>query len=268
MVLDNQFGKRVYDWLGRHRFVYRAIRWNVCLGREKALQEKAIAALALSPGDTVLDLACGAGVNLAQLEERIGRTGKIIAVDYSTGMLETARAVSAAGGWTNIEFRQEDAAQLDLAPQSLDAAICTFALSAMPGERAALARVAPALKPGAWFVALDAKLFTGYARIFNPLAGPLFKYTTNWDYEKDVIGSIREAFGEVQVTEYNGGCNFIAVARGLIGEGVNSEPCCQPAAGSASFISTETDSLLNSRTRSPMAYLSFSTPRPVTAEMA
>jgi len=223
MVLDNQFGQRVYDWLGRHRRVYRAIRWNVCLGRENAIQEKAIASLALSPGDTVLDLACGAGVNLAQLQERIGRTGRIIAVDYSTGMLETARAVSAARGWTNIEFRQGDAARLDLPPQSLDAAICTFALSAMPGERAALARVAQALKPGARFVALDAKLFTGCARIFNPVAGPIFKYTTNWDYEKDVIGSLRGTFGEVRVTEYNGGCNFIAVARGLIGAGA-SEP--------------------------------------------
>ncbi len=66
------------------------------------------------------------------------------------------------------------------------------------------------MKPGANFVALDAKAFTGVARVFNPIAGPIFKYTTNWDYRKDVLRNIREVFGEVSVVEYNSGCNFIA----------------------------------------------------------
>jgi ubiquinone/menaquinone biosynthesis C-methylase UbiE len=213
MALDLAFGKRVYDWLGQHPRVYQGIRWGVCFGRERSLQELAIAATGLHEGDTVLDLAYGAGVNLAGLEAKVGESGKIIAVDYSTGMLDTARARSREHGWTNIEFRRGDAASLELPAKCLDGAICTFGLSAMPGELAALRRVAAALKPGACLVVLDAKIFTGWARILNPIAGPLFQYTTNWNYKKDVVGCIRATFDAVQVVEFNSGCNFIAVAR-------------------------------------------------------
>jgi ubiquinone/menaquinone biosynthesis C-methylase UbiE len=213
MALDLAFGKRVYDWFGQHPRVYATIRWIACLGRERNLQELAIVAIGLRTGDIVLDLACGAGVNLAGLEARVGGAGKIIALDYSPGMLDTARARSREQGWTNIEFRLGDAACLELPVECLDGAICTFGLSAMPGELAALRRVAEALKPGTCLVVLDAKTFTGWARILNPVAGPLFQYSTNWNYKKDVVGCIRATFDEVQVAEYNSGCNFIAVAR-------------------------------------------------------
>jgi demethylmenaquinone methyltransferase/2-methoxy-6-polyprenyl-1,4-benzoquinol methylase len=185
------------------------------LGRERQLQARAIAAIGLKQSDTVLDLACGAGVNFRQLRDKVGSSGRIVAVDYSDGMLATARAAARADGWSNIEFRREDAARLELPPASLDGALCTFGLSAMPGETAALRRVAAALKPGAKCVVLDAKAFTGFARAFNPVAGPIFKYTTNWDYEKDVLRAIREAFAEVTIEEYNSGSNFIAVATSI-----------------------------------------------------
>jgi ubiquinone/menaquinone biosynthesis C-methylase UbiE len=212
MVLDLSFGKRAYDWLGAHPRVYRAIRWNVCFGRQKKLQTRAVAALGLKAGYTVLDLACGAGVNLGHLIGEMGKTGRVVAVDYSEGMLNVARAAAELNDWPNVVFRQADAARLELPARSLDGAICTFGLSAMPGEAAALRRMAAALKPGARFVALDAKTFTGAACIFNPLIGPFFQYTTNWDYKKDVIGSIQKVFGEITVEEFHCGCNFIALA--------------------------------------------------------
>ncbi len=110
MVLDLSHGKKVYDWLGVHKGVYRGVRWSVCFGREKRLQARAIAAIGLNENDTVLDLACGAGVNLPYLFDKVGPSGKIVAVDYSEGMLATARAAAEANRWPNIEFRQEDAA--------------------------------------------------------------------------------------------------------------------------------------------------------------
>jgi len=211
MVLDLSFGKRCYDFLGSHRHLYRSIRWGVCLGREDYLQARAISKLAPDPGDTVLDLACGTGVNFPDLLARVGPSGRVIAVDYSDGMLEAARAKARNNGWRNVEFIQTDATILDLPRESLDGALCTFGLSAMPGEREALERVARALKPGAGFVSLDAKAFTGQARVLNPVLGPVFKYTTNWNYHKNVVESLREIFGELDVEEYNGGCNYLAV---------------------------------------------------------
>ncbi|WP_423787732.1 class I SAM-dependent methyltransferase, partial [Klebsiella pneumoniae] len=79
----------------------------------------------------------------------MGSSGRIIAVDYSDGMLDAARAAAENNGWHNIDFIQADATALSLPPQSLDGALCTFGLSAMPGERQALLRVAQSLKGGA-----------------------------------------------------------------------------------------------------------------------
>jgi ubiquinone/menaquinone biosynthesis C-methylase UbiE len=215
MVLDLSFGRGLYDWFGAHERLYGMVRWISCVGREKHLRRLAIDALAARPGNTILDLASGAGFNLPYIRECVGPTGKILALDYSQGMLATARKKAEKFGWANIEFLQADATQINLEPESLDGAICTFGLSAMPGELAALQRVARALKHGANFVAFDAKPFTGCGRIINPISQPLFKYTTNWNYSKDTIASLRSVFHLVEVEEFNSGCNYLAVGSKL-----------------------------------------------------
>jgi ubiquinone/menaquinone biosynthesis C-methylase UbiE len=213
MALDLSSGKRIYDWLGRHPLIYKGIRWSVCFGHEDRLQRLAISALGLKKGGTVLDLACGAGVNQPFLVEAVGEMGRVIAVDYSDGMLAAAQAQALSKGWQNIEFRQSDASQMQLAPCSLDGALCTFGLSAMPGETDALHHIARALKPNASLVVLDAKSFTGWARMFNPMIGPLFKHTTNWNYEKDIVAVIREVFEHIELREFHSGHNYIVVAK-------------------------------------------------------
>jgi len=211
MVLNLAFGKKLYDWFGKHEGVYTIVRWISCLGRERYFRRRLIAALAVRPGEIVLDLACGAGFNLPDLRACVGPGGKIIALDYSEGMLAAARARAQKRGWTNIEFMQADATQIDLPPNSLDGVLCTFGLSAMPGELAALQRVANAMKPGARFVAFDAKPFTGWGRFLNPVSKPIFKYATNWNYSKDIPASLRAVFGAVDVEEHNSGLNYIAI---------------------------------------------------------
>ena len=95
---------------------------------------------------------------------------------------------------------------------ALDAVLCTLGLSAMPRHREAIASVRRALRPGARFAVLDAKPFDRLARPLNPMIKPLFRYTTNWDYERDLAADMREAFGNVGVREFNGGSLFLAVA--------------------------------------------------------
>jgi demethylmenaquinone methyltransferase/2-methoxy-6-polyprenyl-1,4-benzoquinol methylase len=145
----------------------------VGLGREGYPQRLAFERLAPKRGDTVLDLACGTDVNSSDLLTHVGPSGRIIAVDYSDGMLDPARAEARNNGWRNIEFIQADAAALSL-PQSLDGVLCTFGLSAMPGERQALLRIAGSLKSGARFVSLDAKAFTGAPSFLNHVFGSHF----------------------------------------------------------------------------------------------
>ncbi len=212
MVLNLSLGRKIYDWWGRHPFLYKVTSWIVFLGRETSLRRRAIATIGLKRGDMVLDLACGNGLNFELLEEKVGKKGEIVGFDYSIGMLGFAARRIETNGWKNIQLLQGDAAGMKLPPASLDGAFCSLGLSAMPNHRAAIRNVYESLKPGKRFVVLDAKLFKGWAAVLNPLIRPLFKWTTNWDAEKDLIGDLEKIFEEVRVVEFNGGSMFIAVS--------------------------------------------------------
>ncbi len=211
--LDLAYGRRLYDWWGRHPGIYRAFATAaVFLGRERHLRRLAVEALDVDPGSAVLDLGCGHGPNFAQLEDALGPGGRLVALDYSEGMLGAARRRAETEGWLNIEFLRTDAAHAELAAESLDGALCTLALSAIPDHQRAIAKLRAALRPGARFVVLDANPLEGPARLLNPLIKPLFRYTTNWDYERDLPAALRGAFGRVEVRKFNAGSLFLAVA--------------------------------------------------------
>jgi SAM-dependent methyltransferase len=138
--------------------------------------------------------------------------GKLLAFDYKEHMLDAARQRIARRGWENIQFVQGNAAGLCLQGGSLDGALCSLALSVIPDHVAAIERVHRALKPGKRFAVLDAHLFEGVWRLFNPILIPVGKWATGWDTSKDLIGSLRRVFGQVDVQVLNGGSLFFALA--------------------------------------------------------
>lgn len=213
--LSLEYGKRIYEWWGRHPRLYRSLTWLVFLGREGTLRQRAAMLASVGSGDTVLDLGCGSGANFGAIEARIGDQGRLMGFDYSPGMLGAAAALAVARGWRNVELVQGDAARMELPSASIDAAISTLALSAMPDHRAAIERVHEALRPGGRFAVLDAREFEGSARALNPAIRPAFRVTTNWDPGKDLVASLRDTFGTVEVQRFNAGSMFIAVAQRL-----------------------------------------------------
>jgi demethylmenaquinone methyltransferase/2-methoxy-6-polyprenyl-1,4-benzoquinol methylase len=111
-------------------------------------RERLIGWLAPRPGDTVLDVGCGPGLNFSALRSRVGPRGRIIGVEESAELLEVAADRVRARGWRNIELIH--------APPGTDAAIpgkADAALScAAPNLLHAPARLAPllsAVRPGA-----------------------------------------------------------------------------------------------------------------------
>jgi ubiquinone/menaquinone biosynthesis C-methylase UbiE len=128
-------------------------------------------------------------------------------------MLRAARERAAAAGWENIDFVQGDAARLDQSEASLGGALCTLALSAMPEHEAAIQSVHTALAPGRRFAVLDAKPLEGPARLLNPLIRRLFRRTTNWGPDKDVIGSLHTTFGELELHTLIFGAAYVAVGK-------------------------------------------------------
>jgi len=204
--------QRIYDWWGQHPLVFGIAAWAALMGRETTLRRKAVNSILLRPGDTVLDLACGNGANLAWLQERIGPGGRLWAFDYNRHMLAVARQRAAAWGWKNVLYIRGDVARLCLRKESLDGAVCSLALSVIPDHRAAIEGVHNALKPGKRFVVLDAHLFEGAWSLLNPILVPIGERFTGWDTEKDLIGGLDRVFRQVDVQMFNGGSIFLAQA--------------------------------------------------------
>lgn len=117
------------------------------------LNRRLIDRAGIAEGHAVLDVATGAGEPALTAARRVGRGGRVTALDFSVGMLAQARARAAEAGLENLAFLQCDAQAMAFAPASFDAAICRWGLMLIPDPRAALHGVLDALKPGARFAA-------------------------------------------------------------------------------------------------------------------
>ncbi|MBZ0292064.1 MAG: methyltransferase domain-containing protein [Anaerolineae bacterium] len=142
--------------------------------REWAYRKRAVAALNLSPGDTVVELGCGTGLNFALLQKAVGSTGKIIGVDLTDAMLSQARKRVAEQGWNNVELIQSDAAQYAFPPQ-VDGILSTFALSLVPEPDKVIESGAAALRPGKRWVVLDLKMPSNWLRHLTPIILPIVR---------------------------------------------------------------------------------------------
>ena len=139
-------------------------------------RRRAVVALGLKPGDTVLEIGAGTGRNFRYLVEAVGPSGKVIGVDASPGMLAEARKLIDHEGWSNVEVLQQDAAQLEVA-QDVDGVLFSLSYSAMPEPRPALARAWERLRPCSRVVVLDMGLTQGGPyRLLDPIARLLVKY--------------------------------------------------------------------------------------------
>ncbi len=151
---------KVYDWLTP----------MYLFGNESRLRHETIDRLHLQPGQTVLDIACGTGRNFPSILEKIGPTGKLVGVDYTSAMLARARARVERAGWENVELIQGDASSIDL-KRKFDAALCTLAMSVIPDYRSALECMAAHLKQGGRLTIGDGKRSSRwYSRPLNWLA--------------------------------------------------------------------------------------------------
>lgn len=113
------------------------------------------------PGDTVLDLGCGAGSYFAALRQAVGAEGRIVGLDSSAKMLGRARRRVARGHWDNVELVHANATTADLGTNRFDAVFAMYSLSAMPDIAAAVHRAHTALRPGGRMFVADVRLAPG-----------------------------------------------------------------------------------------------------------
>jgi ubiquinone/menaquinone biosynthesis C-methylase UbiE len=124
---------------------------------QRAQRLRAVRALGLRRGDTVVDVACGTGLNFPLLEKVVGPGGRIVGVDLTDAMLARAQDRVKANGWRNVSLVQADAAGFGF-PAEVDAILSTYALSQVPECAQVIAHGAAALSAGGRWVVLDLKV--------------------------------------------------------------------------------------------------------------
>jgi ubiquinone/menaquinone biosynthesis C-methylase UbiE len=105
-------------------------------------------ALALQPGQTVLELAAGPGDTGFMAAELIQPGGKLISSDGAEAMIEVAKARAAALGVGNAEFRQLELEWIDLEAGSVDAVLCRWGIMLIVDPEAAAKEIRRVLKAG------------------------------------------------------------------------------------------------------------------------
>jgi ubiquinone/menaquinone biosynthesis C-methylase UbiE len=124
---------------------------------QRAQRLRAAQALGLRPGDTVVEIACGTGLNFPLIQQAIGPDGRIVGVDLTDAMLAQAQHRIETNGWSNVSLVQADAAEFDF-PTGVDGVLSTYALSHLPECGDVIAHGAAALSPGGRWVVLDLKV--------------------------------------------------------------------------------------------------------------
>jgi ubiquinone/menaquinone biosynthesis C-methylase UbiE len=124
--------------------------------REARYRKSAVSALGLKPGDTVVEVGCGTGLNFSYLLQSIGDTGRLVGIDLTDAMLEKAMKRIRRNRWRNVDLVEADAASY-IFPAGIQGVLSTFALTLIPEYEQVIDHGARALTAGGRFVIADFK---------------------------------------------------------------------------------------------------------------
>lgn len=203
--------RKVYSFWGRFPSLYDAQDMITFLGRAKTIRKKAVEKLNLKTGDNVLEVACGSGRNFSYIVEAVTKEGKIIGFDYSQEMLSATKQLCERNNWNNIKLIQGDAAQLEIDEKNFDGIVSVLGISAIPDWEKALDRCHDVLRSGGRLVVCDARLFTGFLKIINPVVRFIYSRFAAWDPSKNIPEKMKGIFGNIEMENFNFGTFFIAV---------------------------------------------------------
>lgn len=200
-------GRRVRSFYRLQAPIYDQTRWTFLFGRQKA-----VASLNLKPGEAVLEIGCGTGLNFDLLRSAVSPDGFVIGIDSSQQMLARARRRIARMGWANVAVRQASVPPLDLEIR-FDGVLFSYSLAMIERWEQALTRAARLLKPGGTLAVLE----FGRFRSWPWPAGPIVRGWLRLNHvhtQRPVARHMGECLDHVQCQSQFGGYYLIATGRG------------------------------------------------------
>jgi arsenite methyltransferase len=177
----------------------------------------------LKPGEVVVDLGSGGGLDVFLAAAKVGPTGKAIGIDMTPDMLALARANAAKAGLTNVEFYEATIDQLPLADNSVDCVISNCVINLAPDKPAVFREIARVLKPGGRLAVSDIALKQALpAELGNDLMAYVGCIAGAIHIDDYVAGLEAAGFAAVEVVDSGSDLNAYAQVE-------NQSGCCSPA---------------------------------------
>ena len=195
---------------------------------QRGQRRRAVRALDLSPGDTVVDMACGTGLNfsVARGRDRPRGPDRRRRSDRRDARPGTERIET--NGWSNVSLVEADAIEFDF-PNGVDAILSTYALTQVPECGDVIARGAAALSQGGRWAVLDLKVPESTPRWLAHLGTSTvrpFASIDEWIARRPweaIRAGMQETLADVSWTELFFGTAFLASGRARSGSLVHDE---------------------------------------------
>ena len=198
----------------------------------------------LRPGEVVVDLGSGGGLDVFLAARKVGPSGRAIGIDMTPSMVERARSNAERQGLDNVEFHESTIDKLPLADASVDCVISNCVINLAPDKAAVLREIARVLKPGGRVAVSDIALKKPLPpEIENDLFAYVGCIAGAVLIEEYVRGLEAAGFSDVQVIDTNKDLNAYGEVEGQSGccappaleapLAVLGESCCSPAGTNA-----------------------------------